>query len=120
MRRVLTAPLVLVLAAVLLGCASPPAPPPSSYDEVEVGVPYRITVHCTADFEMGGSWWRFEPVNEWPPPMPAGPYDPVVQPHPVPGVITLNSPTTATFQADSNGAELQLTTTDEHVEAACL
>ena len=120
MRRVLAAPLVLVLAADLLGCSSPEAPGPWSYEEVEVGVPYRIAVHCTADFEMGGSWWRFEPVAEWPPPMPLGSSDMVVQPYPVPGVITLTSPTTATFRADSNGAELQLTTTGEHVEAGCI
>lgn len=118
MRRVLIAALGLFLAAALLGCSSS-APPPSSYEEVEVGVPYRVEVYFSADFEMGGSWWRFENFN-YPPPMPAMPFGVVSQPYAIPGVVTLTSPDAATFRADSNGAEMQPTTTDEHVEAGCI
>jgi hypothetical protein len=118
-RKLAASASLALLAAVLVGCSSPPAPPPSSYDEVEVGVPYRISVWCSADFEMGGSWWRFETFS-YPPIEPAGLFTNVSQPYAIPGVVILTSPDAATFRADSNGAVMRLTTTDERVEAGCI
>jgi hypothetical protein len=69
-------------------------------------------VHCTVDFPLGDTWWRFE--NAGPAP------GPVVSDlrGAVPAIVTLTSPDTAILRA-VDGSELMLSRVDEPIEASC-
>jgi hypothetical protein len=75
-----------------------------------VGATYRVTVRCTIPFLAGGEVWLFGNTDgRWPPPLPVPSGIGIAVPHAVPGLVTVETPTTATFRADVNGAELPLT-----------
>jgi hypothetical protein len=102
--------------------------PPAAGQVAQVGVAYGVTLSCATTFRMGGLWWAFDdPTASWPPPMPGPPFpfgifETVSDPYPVPGIVTLTDPETATFRADSDGSELALTGYAENPEEgnACL
>jgi hypothetical protein len=103
----------LIAVIVLIGLLACSRPVPSgeplpSRGQPEVGVGYRITVFCPAPIEVGNSVWLFTGHESWPPDKPHGPFDSVVSPYPVPGLLTLTSRTEAVFRADIDGSELRL------------
>jgi len=94
-------------------CEANPLPTPTTVvGSPEVGVPYQVVVHCTVDFPLGDTWWRFENAGPTP--------GPVVSDlrGSVPAIVTLTSPDTAILRA-VDGSELMLSRVDEPIEASC-
>jgi hypothetical protein len=72
---------------------------------VEVGVAYWVTFSCAfPTFQLGDYVWHVS-GDEWPPELP----DNAWAPYPVPGTLTLSSPTQGMFVADVDGSRLKLT-----------
>jgi len=94
-------------------CEANPLPTPTAVvGSPEVGVPYQVLVHCTVDFPLGDTWWRFENAGPTP--------GPVVSDlrGSVPAIVTLTSPDTAILRT-VDGTELMLSRVDEPIEASC-
>lgn len=95
-------------------CEANPQPTPTPVvGSPEVGVSYQVVVHCTADFPLGDTWWRFENAGATP-----GPVVPDLRGS-VPAIVTLTSPDTAILRV-VDGSELKLSRVDEPIEASCL
>jgi len=80
---------------------------------------------CTVPFEIGASVWRFLPGQGLPPSESKGWWEDnfgsVDSSYPIPGILTLESPNTATFRADVDGSEIRFVAGHpEDVSAACL
>jgi hypothetical protein len=76
---------------------------------VEVGVEYRISFSCGfPTFRLGDDVWGFSEAaktRDWPPELPDNGW----APYPVPGSLTLSSPTQGVFVADVDGSRLEVT-----------
>lgn len=102
--------------------------PPPRGAPAEIGVAYGVQVSCPIPIAVGGLWWAFpEPTGHWPPdieipPWPLSIWANLREPYPVPGVLTLSSPTQAVFRADSDGSEFTMTAYPKNPMdgAACL
>ena len=76
---------------------------------------YGVELYCPIPIKLGGLWWSFErPMPDWPPdithpPFPFSIWAPISVPWAVPGIVTLTSPTEATFRADVDGTAFRLT-----------
>ncbi|HJT63715.1 MAG TPA: hypothetical protein VJ839_02985 [Candidatus Limnocylindria bacterium] len=79
----------------------------------EVGVPHQVIVHCTVDFRLGDTWWRFDSAGPTP--------GPIVSDlrGSVPAIVTLTSPDTAILRV-VDGTELMLSRVDEPIEGSCV
>jgi hypothetical protein len=99
--------LVAVLAACGSGGAFQPLP---SHGEPQIGVAYPVTFSCPVSFTIGDTWWDFDnsPSIHWPPDGPHGPLDVVMEPHAVPGVLTLTSSNSGVFVADVDHSRLRV------------
>jgi len=122
---------IVLVAVVLAACAGRELPerrdPPPSGQPAEIGVAYAGTTTCFLPFELGGTWWVFDrPISHQPPditipPFPFSIWAEVGTPYAKPGIVTLISPTTAVFRADSDGSEFGLTALSDYKPAgACL
>lgn len=105
------ATLAMILGVALASCAWLPVGPRPLPDDLPADAEtLRVTLFCAVPFEADGRWWDFRAggAREWPPAMPAGPFDPVVTPYEVPGSVVILSDTEAVFIADSNGSRFHL------------
>jgi len=88
--------------------AHPFARPAPTSGRVEVGVEYRVTLYCGfGTIQLGDYVWQVKgKPTDWPPAIP----DPgkIISPYPVPGSLTLSSPTQAVFVADVNGSRFRV------------
>jgi hypothetical protein len=72
-----------------------------------------VVVHCTADFALGDTWWRFD--NAGPAP---GPVYEDLQGS-LRAIVTLTSPDTAILSF-SDLPELMVSRVDQPIEASCV
>jgi hypothetical protein len=102
-----------VSAESLCGEADPPPTPTAIVGSPEVGMPYLVVVHCTVDFPLGDTWWRFDDAGPTPGPV----YEDLRGS--LPAIVTLTSPDTATL-GFADLPERMLSRVDEPIEASCV
>ena len=102
-----------IVAESMCGDANPLPTPTAIVGSPEVGVPYQVIVHCTVDFPLGDTWWRFENAGPTP--------EPVFEDlrGSVPAIVTLTSPATAILH-HAEGYERMLVRVDEPIEGSCV
>lgn len=119
----------MVLALLIAACVRdlPERTEAPARGDLEIGVAYAATISCAIPFKLGDTWWAFDPgaSNSWPPditipPWPFSLWANVRAPYPVPGIVTLSSPTEAVFRADVDGTELPLSATGGPGGGGCL
>jgi hypothetical protein len=94
-------------------CDANPLPTPTAVvGSPEVGVPYVVVVHCTVDFPLGDTWWRFDNARPTPGPV----YEDLRGS--LRAIVTLTSPDTAILRVPDL-PELMLSRVDEPIEASC-
>ncbi len=102
--RWIVVPLVVFVLVARSDIGHAGLPLPSLDQAPVVNVEYRVEPYCAIPFQVGNTWWGWDGVVEWPPPI----LDPFV-PYAVPGRLVVFSDDRALFTADVNGARLWLT-----------
>jgi hypothetical protein len=92
--------------------ADPLPTPTAVVGSPEVGVPYLVVVKCTADFQIGDTWWRFDDAGPTPGPV----YEDLRGS--LRAIVTLTSPDTAILRF-GDLPELMLSRVDDPIEASC-
>jgi hypothetical protein len=106
-------PLASPVASASFREADPLPTPTAIVGSPEVGMPYLVVVHCTVDFPLGDTWWRFDDAGPTPGPV----YEDLRGS--LPAIVTLTSPDTAILRF-ADLPERMLSRVDEPIEASCV